>query len=194
MITCVPSPMLFLGTSSTFPTCARGYTFPAPIRGGDVATHVESIGSFKKESLAAGGLTRVAEGSAVVTTLDRRVGLARQNGTGWIRTPEKEAPKGYHANRLCLHADKVVCANVHGRMYSWLRVVLILNDLIRANAGEIENPSLILSMTCRNEWARYGMGKRGVREGCQEILNRVVTSLSGAQVLVPSGRPSLHVR
>jgi hypothetical protein len=44
----VPSPMLFLGTSSTFPTCARGYTFPAPIRGGDVSTHVESIDYFEK--------------------------------------------------------------------------------------------------------------------------------------------------
>jgi hypothetical protein len=56
------------GHRSTFPTCARGYAFSAPIRGGDVSTHVESICYYKKESLAAGGLTRVAEGSAVVTT------------------------------------------------------------------------------------------------------------------------------
>jgi hypothetical protein len=54
--------------------------------------------------------------------------------------PEKEPLKGYHANRLYLHEDKVVCANIRGRMYSWLRVVLILNDLIRENAGEIETP------------------------------------------------------
>ena len=53
-----------------------------------------------------------------VTTLAFQRGLANKR-PWWIRTPEKGGlQKGYHANRLCLHEDKVVCANIRGRMYS----------------------------------------------------------------------------